>query len=339
MKQLGFLDFDIRLQRIDNAGDPLVTLDEKIDWEIFRPTIEKARKKAKKSNAGPIGFDAILMFKILILQSLYNLSDEGMEYQILDRYSFSRFLGLHAASKIPDCTTIWRFRNDLANAGVVETLFSQFNDFLLAKGFRAQKGQIVDANIVKVPIQRNSREENQQIKAGDKPETWSTHKRSQKDTDARWTKKNGRNFFGYKNHISADVKHKLIRSYSVSSAEVHDSNVFEELLDPENTSGDVWADSAYRSQEKIEWLEKMGYREHIQRKGSRNKKLTDWEKRGNRTRAKTRSRIEHIFGVQAQRAGNTILRCIGFVRATATIGLRNLAYNLSRYSLLVTMHG
>jgi IS5 family transposase len=135
------------------------------------------------------------------------------------------------------------------------------------------------------------------------------------------------------------VKHKLIRSYSVSSAEVHDSNVFEELLDPENTSGDVWADSAYRSQEKIDWLEKMGYREHIQRKGSRYKKLTDWEKRGNQTRAKTRSRIEHNFGVQVQRAGNAILRCIGFVRATATIGLRNLAYNLNRYSLLVNLHG
>jgi IS5 family transposase len=210
---------------------------------------------------------------------------------------------------------------------------------LLEKGFRAQKGQIVDANIVRVPIQRNSREENQQIKAGGKPENWSNHKRSQKDTDARWTKKNGRNFFGYKNHISADVKHKLIRIYSVSSAEVHDSNVFEELLDPENTSGDVWADSAYRAQERIEWLQIMGYREHLQRKGSRHKNLTSWEKRGNRTRAKTRSRIEHIFGVQVQRAGNAILRCIGFVRATATIGLRNLAYNLSRYSLLVTLHG
>ena len=339
MKQLGFLDFDIRLQRIDKAGDPLATLDETIDWEIFRPIIEKARMKPKKSNAGPIGFDAILMFKILILQSLYNLSDEGLEYQILDRYSFSRFLGLHAASNVPDCTTIWRFRNDLANAGVVETLFSLFNTFLSEKGFRAQKGQIVDANIVSVPTQRNSREENQQIKAGAEPEGWSNHKRCQKDTDARWTKKNCKNFFGYKNHISADVKYKLIRRYSVSSAEVHDSNVFEELLDPENSSGDVWADSAYRSQERIAWLQEMGYREHIQRKGSRSKKLTDWEKRGNRTRAKTRSRIEHIFGVQAQRAGNTILRCIGFVRATATIGLRNLAYNLSRYSLLITMHG
>jgi hypothetical protein len=104
MKQLGFLDFDIRLHRIDMAGDPLTKLNEVIDWEIFRPIINQAREKERKSNAGAKGFDSVLLFKILILQSLYRLSDEALEFQILDRYSFSRFLGLHAASKIPDCT-------------------------------------------------------------------------------------------------------------------------------------------------------------------------------------------------------------------------------------------
>ena len=252
---------------------------------------------------------------------------EGLEYQILDRYSFSGFLGFHDASKVPDCTTIWRFRNDFADAGVVETLLGQFHTFLLEKGFRAQKGRIVDANIVNVPIQRNSREENQQIKAGIEPEDWKSHKRCQKDTDARWGKKNGKNFFGYKNHVFVDVKYKFIRRYAVGSAEAHDSNVFEELLDPENTSRDLWADSAYRSQERIADLQEKDYREHIQRKGCRNNKLTDWEKQGNRTRAKIRSRVEHIFGVQAQRAGNLVLRGIGIVRAKVKIGLRNLAYN------------
>ena len=101
MKQLGFLDYDIRLQRIDNAGDPLVTLDEKIDWEIFRPTIEKARKKAKKSNAGPIGFDAILMFKILILQSLYNLSDRGWNTRFSTVTRFRGFLVCMPPARFP----------------------------------------------------------------------------------------------------------------------------------------------------------------------------------------------------------------------------------------------
>jgi transposase, IS5 family len=339
MKQLGFLDFDIRLHRIDMAGDPLTKLNEVIDWEIFRPIINQAREKERKSNAGAKGFDSILLFKTLILQSLYRLSDEALEFQILDRYSFSRFLGLHAASKIPDCTTIWRFREDLTKAGVVESLFSRFESFLHDHGFRAQKGQIVDASIVRVPIQRNSRDENQQIKEGKEPEDWYKHKRCQKDVDARWTKKNGKSFFGYKNHISTDVKYKLIRRYKISSAEVHDSNVFEELLDPQNTSRDVWADSAYRSQERIDAMAEMGYREHLQRKGSRHKKLTGWEQQGNRTRSKIRSRIEHIFGIQAQRAVSMIMRGLGIIRAGTKIGLCNLAYNLDRYGTLLLMHG
>ena len=339
MNQLGFLDFNIRLHRIDMAGDPLTKINGVIDWEIFRPIIDQAREKEKKSNAGAKGFDSILLFKALILQSLYRLSDEALEFQILDRYSFSRFLGLHAASKIPDCTTIWRFREDLTKAGVVETLFARFETFLHDHGFRAQKGQIVDASIIKVPIQRNSREENTLIKEGEVPEDWGDHKRCQKDVDARWTKKNGKNFFGYKNHISADVKYKLIRRYKVSSAEVHDSNIFEELLDPGNTSRDVWADSAYRSQESVSNIAEMGYREHLQRKGSRHKKLTNWERQGNRTRSKTRSRIEHIFGIQTQRAVSMIMRGIGIIRAGTKIGLCNLAYNLDRYGTLLLMHG
>ena len=338
MNQLGFLDFNIRLQRIDKAGDPLIKINNTIDWEIFRPIIEQARKKKKKSNAGAKGFDAILLFKILILQSLYNLSDEAIEFQILDRYSFSRFLGLHAASKVPDATTIWRFRENLVKANVVATLFAMFDSFLYDQGFRAQKGQIVDASIVKIPLQRNSRDENKQIKAGEQPKGWSENKQRQKDTDARWTQKNGKSFFGYKNHISVDVKHKFIRRYKVTSASVHDSNIFDELLDSDNTSRDVWADSAYRSQDAIERLEKNGYREHLQRKGSRNRKLTKWEQQGNRTRSKIRSRVEHIFGVQTQRAGNMILRGIGIIRAGAKIGLRNLAYNFDRYGTLCAIH-
>ena len=338
MKQLGFFDFDIRLGRIDKAGDPLAKLDAAIDWEIFRPTLEKARKKPRKSNAGPKGFDVVMLFKILILQSLYNLSDEALEYQILDRYSFSRFLGLHTACKVPDATTIWRFREDLAKSGRVAQLFAQFDAFLSEQGFRARKGQIVDASIVKVPVQRNSRKENKKIKNGDRPEDWGESKKRQKDTDARWTRKNGKGFFGYKNHISVDVKHKLIREYAVTPANVHDSNVFEELLDPNNSSKDVWADSAYRSEKAIKALENVGYREHLQRKGSRKRKLTKWEQQGNRTRSKIRSRVEHIFGVQAQRAGNLILRGVGLIRAGAKIGLRNLAYNLDRYGTLCHFH-
>jgi IS5 family transposase len=339
MMQIGLFDYAKRLKRIDKSGDPLAKINKAVDWEIFRPQLEQARKKGRKSNAGAKGFDNVMMFKILVLQSLYNLSDEAMEYQILDRYSFTRFLDLHEGSKVPDATTIWRFREDLAKADIIESLFEQFDQFLHSGGFVAKKGQIVDASIIKVPTQRNNRDENKQIKQGDIPEDWSEKKKSQKDTDARWTRKNGNNFFGYKNHISVDVKYKLIRRYKVTTAEVHDTNVFEELLDNKNTSRDVWADAAYRNKERVENLQAAGYREHIQRRGCRHQKLTEWEKKGNHSRAKTRVRVEHVFGIQAQKAGNTIIRTIGAIRAKVKIGLRNLAYNIDRYGSLLLAQG
>jgi len=274
------------------------------------------------------------MFKVLVLQSLYNLSDEKMEFQIRDRLSFMRFLGLSLGDAVPDEKTIWLFREQLVEAGLIKRLFEEFDQFLEEKGFCARRGQIIDASIVEAPRQRNSREENRQIKAGQMPEDWSEQKKRQKDTDARWTKKNGQNYYGYKNHINVDVKHKLIRDYEVTPASVHDSQVFEELLDEDNSSRDVWADSAYRSEEKLRELKKRRYREHLQRKGCRHKPLTDRETRGNRTRSRIRSRVEHVFGVQAMRAGNLILRTIGLIRAKAKIGLRNLAYNLDRFCVL-----
>ena len=337
MNQPGLFDYSKRLARIDNVGDPLAELNKVVDWEQLREFIELSREKPRKSSAGAKGYDSILMFKILIIQALYNLSDERLEFQVLDRYSFSRFLGIQEGDKVPDATTIYRFREDLAKVGVIELLFTQFDQFLRNNGFKAQKGQIVDASIVRVPIQRNSRDENKDIKSGKKIKLWSKAKRRQKDTDARWTKKNSKSYFGYKNHISVDAGHKFIRSYEVTDASVHDSRVFTELLDPCNTSRDVWADSAYRSEESLKELQEQGFREHIQRKGSRHKKLTAREKQGNRSRSRIRSRVEHVFGVQAMRTGGTLLRGIGIIRLKAKIGLRNMAYNLTRYALLVAV--
>ena len=334
MFQPGFFDLDNRMHKIDKNGDPLSKIENAVDWEIFRPTLERARQKPQVSNVGPKGYDLILLFKILILQSLYNLSDDATEYQILDRHSFCRFLGLHLGSKVPDATTIWRFREDLILAGVIDELFATFDTCLRECGFTALKGQIVDASIVNVPKQRNSRDENQQIKNGETPTDWSKNKRRRKDVEARWTKKNGKSFFGYKNHVCVDVKHKLIRGWQVTDAAQHDSNVFEEIL-AENTSKDVWADSAYRSEQRLKDLREAGYREHIQRKGCRHRKLTQLEQEGNRTRSKVRSRVEHVFGVQAQKAGNLILRTVGLARAKVKIGLRNLAYNMDRVGTLL----
>jgi IS5 family transposase len=263
--QTGLLDWQIRFRQLDAGGDPLPKLKKLVDWERFRPELEAVRDKARKSNAGRKPFDVVLMFKVLVLQSLYNLSDEKIEFQIRDRLSFMRFLGLSLGDAVPDEKTIWLFREQLTEAGVIKGLFKEFDEFLEEKGFSARRGQIIDASIVEAPRQRNSRDENRQIKAGHIPEDWSDQKKRQKDTDARWTRKNGQNYYGYKNHIDIDVEHKLIRDYEVTPASVHDSQVFEALLDEDNSSRDVWADSAYRSEEKLEALGKRRFRDHLQR--------------------------------------------------------------------------
>jgi IS5 family transposase len=262
-----------------------------------------------------------------------------MEYQIRDRLSFMRFLGLTLGDRVPDAKTIWLFREELGRAGLVKRLFKRFDRYLREQGFTARKGQIVDASIVSVPIQRNSREENARIREGDIPADWSEAKRRQKDVHARWSARPKRQEFGYKNHISIDAKHKFIRDYAVTDAAVHDSQVFGELLDETNTSRDVWADSAYRSEDTLAELEQDGYREHLQRKGCRNRKLTDREKQGNRTRSRIRCRIEHVFGIQTQIAGILLLRTIGKVRAYVKIGLRNLAYNVYRLGRCMPVTG
>ena len=179
----------------------------------------------RKSNAGRKPIDVIVMFKMLVRQQLYNISDEDLEYQVNDRLSFMRFLGLTLADSVPDATTVWLFRQQLKQQGLIEELFEQFDRYLRPLGYQAKGGQIVDATLVPVPKQRNSQEENQQLAQGEIPQSWQEkpHRLSQKDLDARWTKKNGQSHFGYKNHISIDGEYGFIRRYEVTDAAVHDS--------------------------------------------------------------------------------------------------------------------
>jgi IS5 family transposase len=255
---------------------------------------------------------------------------------VRDRLSFTRFLRLGIENDIADATTLWLFREKLAKAGVVEKLFERFDQHLAAQGYMARGGQMVDATIVPVPKQRNGRDENEAVKAGQTPADWEKKpaKLRQKDRDARWTKKHGKSFFGYKNHVNADVRHKLIRRYEVTDAAVHDSQALDALLTKGNTSTDVFADSAYHSAETQEKLKVRGFRSRIHRRGCRNHPLSDAQMRANRAKSKIRARIEHVFGAQESFVGGRIVRTIGIVRARAKIGLQNLAYNIRR---LVTL--
>lgn len=336
MVRTGLFDLEFRCRELEKNGDPLVKINQVVAWEEFRDILEKTREKDRKSEAGRKAFDVVLMFKILTLQSLYNLSDDSIEYQIRDRISFMRFLGLNIEDRVPDAKTIWLFREQLTELNLIKELFKRFDGYLRNHGFKAQKGQIVDANIVSVPIQRNSKEQNKLIRSGGVPDEWNQNTRRQKDMDAQWARKNGKSYYGYKNHISVDVKHKLIRSYAVTPAATHDSKIFEPLLDKQNTNKEVFADTAYRSRKNSQILKDNRLCDKVHQAGYRWKKLSVLEQQRNKVKSKTRVRVEHVFGVQLKVAKSLLVRAVGHLRVAAKIGLRNLAYNIFRMRILVS---
>ena len=313
---------------MSELGDCLERL-KIIDWESFRPTIALALIRERKSNAGRPPYDCILLFKTIVLQRLYNLSDDQTEYQINDRMSFMRFLGLGLDDKVPDAKTIWLFKDTLTKAGIIDQLFSQFNRTLEKRGIITHKGTIVDATFVDAPRQRNSRDENEKIKNGEIPEEWkkNSHKMAQKDVDARWTKKRDETHYGYKDHAKVDADSKRILDYVGTPANVLDSNEFEDFFSEQDEA--AYADSAYVGKKLPKHI-----RNEVCEKGYRNKPLTEEQKENNRRKSKIRCRIEHVFAFMTMSMHGLTVRSIGIERATFNIGLTNLVYNLCRYAFL-----
>ena len=235
----GFFDVDERLAELSSKGDDLGRVKALVDFELFRPALAAAVPRADRSKGRRPPFDHVLMFKVLILQTMHSLWDERCEYLVKDRLSFMRFLGLGLADVVPDANTIWTFREALKSAGVIDALFRRFDEALRASGFLAMSGQIVDATIIAAPKQRNTIEEKAAIREGRVPEAWKDKpaKLAQKDRDARWTVKYTKAkpreglapqvdlaipAFGYKNHIAIDRAHGLIRQWTETDAAAHD---------------------------------------------------------------------------------------------------------------------
>ena len=338
--QPSFFDESDRLEALAKLGDPLMELDSHIDFEIFREELEKAFDKPEpKGPGGRPSYDVVMMFKMLILQRLYNLSDEQLEFQVTDRLSFTRFLNISLGQSVPDFSTVWRFREALAEGDRVRGLFDLFTQTLDALGVLAKTGSIIDATIVEVPRQRNSRSENEMIKDGKVPKDWkkTPKKLSQKDTDARWTKKNQETFYGYKDHVKTDAGTVLITDYQVTPANVHDIVAGVELVGEQDAGTSIHADSAYKSKEMDEKLARLGIKNRIHEKGNRGAELTEEQKAHNRQKSKVRALVEHVFAYMENSMNWIYLRCIGLKRAKAQLGLANLTYNLSRYVQLIRL--
>ena len=330
----GLFDGEFTKERLSAIGNPLESISKVLDFEMFRESLEnKLLNTNKKNNAGAKPYDVVLLFKILILQRYYGLGDSQVEYQILDRTSFKAFLGLETGDKVPDEKTVWSFRERITKTGLVEGLFDQFTSFLEEKELLLNQGQMIDASFTVAPRQRNTREENKKTKNGEGDGLWNDkpNKKKHKDIGARWTKKNGETFYGYKNHAKVDTKSKFINKYVVTDASVHDSQVLDDLLEEKDKDQELHADSAYTGEEQDKTIAGYELKNKVHEKGYRNRPLTENQKANNTEKSKVRARVEHVFGFMEQSMKGLVLKSVGIIRATGIIGLINLTYNLFRY--------
>lgn len=347
--QAGFFDLSDRYEALSAAGDPLERLVAVVDFEVFRGALIAVLRRGLHNKGGRPPFDPVLMFKVLVLQALYSLSDEATEFQIKDRLSFQRFLGLGLDGTVPDATTVWLFRERLVKAKAIDGLFARFDAVLKDRGFLAMGGQILDATIVPAPRQRNTVDEKAAIKEGRIPAAWKPAKARQKDRDARWTVKYTKAkvkegisssgapkpvdlaipMFGYKNHVGIDRVHGLIRTWDTSAANAHDGARLPDLVSKQNTASGVWADTAYRSKKNEAFLAKGMFTSHIHQKKPRGRAMPERIARANVKRSAVRSAVEHVFAGQKHRMG-LFIRTIGIARARIKIGMANLVYNFQR---------
>lgn len=365
--QPGFFDLSDRYAALSAAGDPLERLAGVVDFEVFRGPLLVALRRSNRGKGGRPPFDPVTMFKILVLQALYSLSDEATEFQIKDRLSFQRFLGLGLDGKVPDATTVWLFREQLVKAKAIDKLFARFDAALTERGYLAMGGQIIDATVVPAPKQRNTDEEKAAIKQGKIPERWKERpaKIRQKDRDARWTVKYSKAkaregadpkafkpvdlaipMFGYSEHtslsggqarraahIGIDRAHGLIRTWDASAANAHDGARLPELISKQNTGSGVWADTAYRSKKNEAFLERGMFKSNIHQRRMPRRPLPEHITRANAKRSAVRSAVEHVFAGQKHRM-KLFIRTIGIARARTKIGMANLAYNFQRLAWL-----
>jgi len=289
---------------------------EKIESLVNWNRIEYRLKKIlDRSGLGPAGYPPVTLFKSMILQHLYGLSDPALEEMLYDRISFRRFCGLSLNDKIPDETTICRFRQALSSH--VDKLLRIVMDDLAQKGVALKTGSIIDASVIE-----------SSVKAPCGGEV------SEHDVDAGWTKKGGRYHYGYKAHVSCDTQ-GLVKEVVVTGAEVHDSQVFEHLLD--GSEEVVYADKAYGSHKNRNLLLQQGTKDCLMYKKQKRKKQPQWQVQLNKIWSRTRSTVERVFAHWKTVLKVTRCRYVGLTKVQDHMLFLAMTYNLMRASKIKPM--
>jgi IS5 family transposase len=296
-------------------NDRLDRVAAKVKWYRF----EKLLHKLVPEGAGRPPFDPLLMFKALLLQQWYALSDSALEEALNDRVSFRRFLGLGLDADAPDHSTLCRFRNRLVEAGLIERLFAEFDRQIEGRGLVLKQGTMVDATLVECSQTRPP--------PGQEADAV--------DPDARFAKQEGKpgSTYGYKAHLGVDQGTRLIRSAILTPANVNETVVADALIRGDEAA--VYADKAYAKQERRERLKAAGIKDRIMHKTwGGGPQLTHWQKRRNALIAPIRASVETVMAVLKRRMGYARTRYIGLAKNTAHLLMLALAYNMRRASAL-----
>jgi IS5 family transposase len=290
MKQRGAIKNDLlasdhRRQKLDQWGDPWAEIEACVDFVALAAEGDRLAPRRVSPQGGRPPFPTETRVRILVLKRLNHHADEPMELPWLDRMSYQRLCGLSRALNIPDRTTVWTFENRIGEAGA-KALFDGVSAQRLQKGFIARGGQIIDATRVPAPQRKISRDEKALIEQQAMPTEWTPAPRRQKDGEATWTQKHGGSHFGYQLSVNVDRKYKVIRMIETDTARTQDRRHFDQVFDAHHTRRDVHADRGYPSEAREVQLQEAGYRNHIQRKGTRNRPLSECQPRRNRRIAK-----------------------------------------------------
>jgi transposase, IS5 family len=310
-RQFGLADSIV--QRRGKKTAWLERLDAAIDWADLETIVEGVYA----SREGGLAYPLLTYVKLLLLQQWYGLSDEGLEAAVDDRLSFRRFAGIPLSESVPDHSSVWRFREELARRGLAEKLLAEVNRQLDARGLILRRGTLIDATILDAAVHPPG---------GDAGEV------SERDPQAGWTRKNGKSRFGYKAHVAVDEGSGIVREAVMTPADVHDSVPADDLVQGDEAA--VYADKAYDSEERRAGLRARGIEPRIMYQARRNRPLKPWQTWFNKAVAPVRAGVERLFGTMKRVYGHRRVRCLGLARNDVQLQAMCAAINLRRALVL-----
>jgi IS5 family transposase len=325
-RQIGQLSFtDELVVDAARANLTLQRVSELVDWS----TIEALLGGLRSGTMGAPAYPSVALFKALLLQQWYGLSDPGLEEALVDRLSFRHFLGLSLSEPVPDHSTLWRFRELLAKSGLAERSFTLITAQIETSGFVLKRGTLIDASLIRSAVNPPAPPDTP-LPPDPDGRPASKLVKSPHDPDAAWTRKESKYVFGYKMHVAMDQGSRIIRRLAFTPANINESVAADALICGDEAI--VYADKAYDSRARRALLKAMGIRDGIMRKHNRWRQLGSWAVRRNAVISHRRAPVEPLFALLKRVYGFARARYHGLIRNATAFQLAATAINLRRWA-------